>query len=169
MNRRQILSGTSLLLAMPPGIAIADPPDEASMQKVIQQYYSVCYRDRDKDLYRSLLASDDLLLENGTVMDAAADIALMPALADQYDRVDSFDFKYGAVTDESAYQVYSLKSVITEATGTRNGHWVETAILRRSEAKWLIAVLHSTKIAAQPSAYGKQSGDNCYLTWCQAA
>jgi len=152
MNRRQILSGTSLLLTIPPAIAIADRLDEASMQKAIHDYYSVYYRDRDKDRYRSLLASDYLLLENGTIMDAAADIALMPAVGAQYDRVDSFDFKYGWVTGESAYQVYFLKSVITDATGTRNGHWLETVILRRSETKWLIAVLHSTKIAAPSSA-----------------
>jgi hypothetical protein len=150
MNRRQILSGTSLLLAAPASIAIADRLDEAAMQKAIQDYYSVYYRDRDKDKYRSLLASDYVLLENGTIMDVAADLALMPAVGDQYDRVDSFDFKNGWVTDESAYQVYFLKSVITEATGTWNGQWLETAIFRRQRTKWLIAVLHSTKIPAPP-------------------
>src|SRR3954468_4452113 len=49
MNRRHILSGTSLLLAAPASIAIADRLDEAAMQKAIQDYYSVYYRDRDKD------------------------------------------------------------------------------------------------------------------------
>jgi hypothetical protein len=86
------------------------------------------------------------------IMDTAADIALMPAVGDHYDRVDSFDFRHRWVTDEIAYQVYFLSSVITEATGTRNDHWLESVIFRRSGTKWLIGVLHSTKIEAPSPA-----------------
>ena len=152
MNRRQILANTSLLLAVPPAVASADRSDEASMQKAIQDYYAVYFRDRDKDRYRSLLTSDYVLLEDGMIMDTAADIAAMPAVGDHYDRVDSFDFRHSWVTDESAYQIYFLNSVITEASGIRNDHWLESVIFRRSGTKWLIAVLHSTKIAATSPA-----------------
>jgi hypothetical protein len=85
-------------------------------------------------------------------MDATADIAVVPAPGVKYDRSDSFDFRHVWVTEKSAFLVYFLHSVITDDSGTTNGHWLESAILRRSGITWLVAVLRSTKTAARPGA-----------------
>lgn len=147
MKRRDFVAGASLLFAVPATpVAGASSDDEAALKKAINDYYSFYYRDRDIKKYRSLLADDYLLLENGEIMNADDDIRLIPKPGDLYERTDAFDMRQLKVEGGIAYMVYFLSSVITDKTGTRNGRWLESAIFRRSGSSWLIGLLHSTKI-----------------------
>jgi ketosteroid isomerase-like protein len=147
MKRREFVVGAGLLLGMPATpLAAASSDDEAALKKAIHDYYSLYYRSRDKKKYRSLLTDDYLLLENGQVMNGGDDIALMPKPGDLYDRTDAFDFRQVRVKGGVAYMVYLLSSVITDKNGTKNHRWLESAVFRRSGSRWLIGLLHSTRI-----------------------
>jgi ketosteroid isomerase-like protein len=147
MKRREFIAGTGMLIgsACAPSVLAAD--DDAAVKQAVEDFYSVYYVNLDKKKYRSLLTEDYLLLEDGQIMDADADIALMPAPDDGYKRIDKFDFRSVKLYGDIAYAVYFLKSEITDKkNGARSREYLESAILQRSGKGWRVALLHSTKI-----------------------
>ena len=44
------------------------------------------------------------------------------------------------------YAVYFLTSAIRDTAGLQTKRWLESAIFRRERGRWLLAVLHSTKV-----------------------
>ena len=103
--------------------------------------------------YRALLTENYLLLENGEIFDADADVATMPKATDGYTRSDAFDFRTVQVSGDTAYLIYFLRSTVVEKKeAARNLEWLESAVLRRAGRRWKIAVLHSTRIARPPVA-----------------
>jgi len=150
MKRREFIAGTGLLLGatcVPSASAATD--DSAAVKQVVRDVHSVFYADRNKQKYRSLLTEDYLLLEKGKILDVEGDLALMPALGSDYKRTDTFDFRTINVQGDMAYVVYIVESKITNKKNvSQNGEWqwLESAILRRSGKRWLMALLHSTQI-----------------------
>jgi len=147
MERREFIVGTGMLIgsACAPSVLAAD--GKAAVKQAVEDYYSLYYVNLDKKKYRSLLTKDYLLLENGQIMDADADIALMPAPDDGYKRIDKFNFRSVKLHGAIAYAIYFLKSEITDKkNGPRSREYLESAILRRSGQGWQVALLHSTKI-----------------------
>jgi ketosteroid isomerase-like protein len=122
--------------------------DEAMVKQTVRDIYSVFYGDLDAEKYRSFLTDDYVLLENGELLDIEGDIALMPAPGDGYHRTDAFEFQLVNIHGDTAYAVYFLKSdIVDRKNGTRSREWLESAILRRSDKGWQMALLHSTRIA----------------------
>ena len=146
MNRRELVTGATLLLGLQAATVAAAPEDEAALKEAIKSYYSIFYKDRDKSRYRALLADDYRLLENGELLTVEEDIAFMPKPEDQYERTDGFDFQLAGVSDGAAYLVYFLSSEINDVRGHRSARFLESAVFRRSGATWLLSVLHSTRI-----------------------
>ncbi len=148
MNRRQLLAGAGLLLAAPRAwAATAVQADErADIRRAIAEVYRNYSQVRDKARYRALLAPGYQLLENGELLDVEGDIAFMHAPEDDYHRTDDFDFRQVRVKGDVGYAVYFLTSTIRDAGGTQVKKWLESAIFRRKRGRWLLAVLHSTKI-----------------------
>lgn len=128
------------------GEAPSAADDAMAVKQAITDVYSTFYVDFDKQKYRTLLTEDYLLLEQGKLLDIEGDLALMPARDSGYRRTDAFDFRLVKIHGEIAYVVYFLKSEITDKNGTRNREWLESAILRRSGTRWLMALLHSTRM-----------------------
>jgi ketosteroid isomerase-like protein len=121
--------------------------DEEAVKQAVKNYYYLYFVKMDKDAYRSILTEDYLILENGELLNAEGDIALMPEPDSGYDRTDTFDFRYVKIEGDIAYAVYFLKAEIKDKTnGTINKEWFESTILRRSGDGWKIALLHSTRI-----------------------
>lgn len=152
MNRKEFIAGTGALLgaALVPSTARAATADEAdAIKQLVKDYYSIFYVDKDAPKYRALLTSDYLLLEEGEVMDAAADIADMPPPDIGYQRKDAFEFHSTKIQGDVAWTVYTLKSDVVHKKGEDVHHveFLETMILRRTGGRWLVALLHSTKIA----------------------
>lgn len=147
MKRREFIAGTGVLIGAACVTDASAADDVLAVKKAVEAFYSVYYVNLDKKKYRSLLTNDYLLLENGEIMDAEQDIALMPNPEDNYKRTDSFDFRSVKIHGDTAYVVHFLKSEITDRkNGSRNREWLESAILRRSRKGWLVALLHSTRI-----------------------
>lgn len=125
--------------------AFADD-DTSAVKQAIRNDYSVFYQDRDQQKYRSLLTDDYLLLENGDILDIEGDIALMPSPDSEYERTDEFDFRSVKIHGDIAYAVYLLKSDISDKkNGRRKREFLESAILRRIDGQWRVALLHSTR------------------------
>jgi hypothetical protein len=147
MKRRQFVVAAGVLLGAGCAKTMPGVDDEAAVKRVISDYYSVFYRELDKQKYRALLTDDYLLLENGEIFDADADIAAMPAPGSGYQRTDAFRFRTVTIEGDTAWAVYFLTSNVTEGKdGPRTRKWLESAILRRSASTWRVAVLHSTRI-----------------------
>lgn len=137
---------TGILLicgVMTPALLRADDIKDVQ-QAVIDDYAAYC--GPDEAHYRSLLTEDYVLLENGKLLDVEGDVALR-APPGKAKRSDSFDFRSTKIHGDIAYVVYFLKSDIVDEKGTRHLEWLESAILRRAGTKWLIALLHSTRIS----------------------
>ena len=153
MRRRDFVAGTGLLLGavVLPGVADAEaaaPDDAEAVKQLIRDYYSVYFISLDKPRYRSLLTEDYLLLEDGEILDTEGDIGFMPKPEDEYKRTDTFDFHHVKVQGEVASAVYFLKSAISDKKeGARAKEYLESAILRRNDRAWRVALLHSTRIS----------------------
>src|SRR6478609_9491619 len=117
MNRSEFLAGAGTLMAsaLIPTTARAASTDEAgAIQQLIIDDYHIYYVLQDPPRYRALLTDDYLLLENGEVMDLAADLALIPKPEDDYRRTDRFEFRQVRIVADAAWAVYTLRSDITE-------------------------------------------------------
>ena len=148
MKRRTFLvvSGMVAATAYVPEVLAGD--ESESVKKFIEEWYFTYYVKLDKKKYRETLTDDYLLLENGEILDAAGDIALMPSPDDEYKRTDVFDFRSVKIHRDIAYAVYFLRSDINEKKKEpRHVEFLESAILRRSGNSWRIAILHSTLLA----------------------
>jgi ketosteroid isomerase-like protein len=145
MKRRKIILGLLIISLFTLTVWAGD--DEEAVKQAVKNYYYLYFVKMDKDAYRSILTEDYLILENGELLDAEGDIALMPEPDSSYERTDTFDFRYVKIEGDIAYTVYFLKAEIKDKTnGTINKEWLESTILRRSGDGWKIALLHSTRI-----------------------
>jgi ketosteroid isomerase-like protein len=130
------------LLAAP---AFAD--DASAVQAAIRENYAA-YSSFDEARYRSTTTDDFLLLEHGELIDREGDIANMAKPGTDFRRIDLFDFNTVRIEGDLAYAVYTLKSEIHDVKrGTRGREWLESAILRREDGRWKVALLHSTRVS----------------------
>ena len=147
MDRRAFMADGSALLVGAMGMRAAAPDDEAAVKRLVAEYYDVFYRGRNERKYRALLTADYLLLEKGQIMDAAGDIASMPAPGSDYRRTDAFAFRSVKVHGDLAYAAYFLTSSISEHGDTaREVKWLESLIAQRGPNGWRVALLHSTPV-----------------------
>lgn len=145
MRRREFVAGVGAVMAA--GYAVDAETDDhaAAVKQAITDNYSA-YSGSDKAKYRATLADDYVLLEHGELMGLADDLASMDARPSGFKRTDAFDFKSVTIEGTLAYAVYFLDSDITDQKGQQHRRWLESAILRRSGSRWLLALLHSTRI-----------------------
>jgi ketosteroid isomerase-like protein len=113
------------------------------VQAAIRNYYAV-WQSRDVSRYRVLLTDDYMLLENGERMTVGDDVKMMPKPGSQ--RSDVFDFRATEIVGEIAYAHWFLESKIVDEKGSGERRWLESGVLRRSQGKWKVALLHSTRI-----------------------
>lgn len=152
MERRTFLGATAALTLVPAAARAASASEaEALKQRIIEWYRAFGNPRVDRDYYRSFMTDDYLLLEHGTLLDVAGDMALLGALAADHVRADQFDFRHVWVEGDNAYLVYFLESQTNDSkNGPRSRRWLESAVMRRSNAQWRAAVLHSTRIDPPP-------------------
>jgi ketosteroid isomerase-like protein len=123
----------------------------AAVQQAIIDDYHAFYVLQDPVKYRALLTEDYLLLENGELLDLAGDLAFLPKPEEKLRRTDRFEFHQVRVPGDAAWAVYTLRSDITDPkNGPRQREYLESAVFRRSGDRWLVALLHSTRV--NPSA-----------------
>lgn len=111
-----------------------------------------------KDDYKTMVTSDIkkhigyctddyLLIENGEIWTMEKEAEYYKQNAQRViERSDYFDFKYIKISENTAYAVYNLRSDITENGKLTQKNWNESAVFRKLDGRWKIALIHSTKI-----------------------
>ena len=145
MNRRDFISAAGSVLAGAQALPEASQDQAGAIRQAVERYYAA-YRGLDKAKYRACLTDDYLLLENGELLDADGDLAVMASPGSGYERTDLFDFRSVKMQGNVAYAVYFLTSDIKDKQGARHREWLESMILRRSGTEWRTALLHSTRL-----------------------
>jgi ketosteroid isomerase-like protein len=145
MNRRDFIGAAGSVMAGAYALPSASQDQAAAIRRAVEGYYAA-YRGLDKAKYRACLTGDYVLLENGELLDADGDLAVMASPGSGYQRTDAFDFRSVKVQADVAYAVYFLTSDIKDQQGDRHREWLESMILRRSGAAWRTALLHSTRV-----------------------
>jgi ketosteroid isomerase-like protein len=141
--------------------------DEAAVEDAIRENYAA-YSSFDEQRYRATTTSDFQLLEQGELIDRDGDVANMAKPGTGYRRTDRFEFRTVNVAGEIAYAVYVLRSEIyDDASGARSREWLESAILRREDSRWKMALLHSTRVSHPSGAADmKQFAVRYTAAWC---
>ena len=145
MNRREFIGATGVAVVGAYTVSSASQDQAAAIRRAVEGYYAA-YRGLDKAKYRACLTDDYVLLENGELLDADGDLAVMASPGSGYQRTDAFDFKLVETQGDVGYAVYFLTSDIKDQKGSRHREWLESMILRRSGTGWRTALLHSTRL-----------------------
>ena len=136
--------GLLVVVSCTPGARSTD--DAAAVTQAVRNLYSA-YSGFDEQAYRATTTEDYALLEQGELIDREGDVASMPKPDHGFKRTDVFDFRSVTIEGNIAWAVYLVKSEIhDDIKGTRQREWLESAILRRTEGPWRMALLHSTRI-----------------------
>ena len=162
MRRREFVAASALMFgpAIAPALAGRRSARQAgstaveteAVKRAIAGNYEL-YRETDFEKYRATLAPDYVLLEHGELQGVADDEKNMKTRPAAFRRTDAFDFKSVTIEGTLAYAVYFLASEIADDKRQVQLRWLESAILRRSGDRWLLALLHSTRIETpKPSA-----------------
>ena len=162
MRRREFVAASALMFgpAIAPALAGRQSASKTgstaaeaeAVKQAIADNYEL-YRGTDFERYRATLAPDYVLLEHGELQGVADDEENMKKRPACFKRTDAFDFKSVTIEGTLAYAVYFLESEIADEKRQVQRRWLESAILRRSGDRWLLALLHSTRIETpKPSA-----------------
>jgi len=120
--------------------------DDAAVRQRLVDWYAV-WSGGDEADYRTFVTDDYVLLENGELMDVEDDLKMMRSRPSGYARKDAFDFQSVRVHGDVAYATYFLESEIADDTRIQQRRWLESAVLRRLDGRWRVALLHSTRIS----------------------
>jgi ketosteroid isomerase-like protein len=145
MRRREFGAALGALMTTSIAATVSQEDQAAAIRQAIENNYAL-YRGNDVDAYRATLAPDYVLLEHGELMGAADDVENMKTRPPGFTRTDAFDFNSVTIEGPLAYAVYFLTSQIADEKRQIERRWLESAILRRSGDRWLMALLHSTRI-----------------------
>lgn len=138
-------TATLLLAAWFAAPALAD--DRPAVEAAIRENYAA-YSSFDEARYRSTTTDDFLLLEHGELIEREGDVAMMAKPGTGFRRADHFHFDAVRIDGDTAWAVYTLESEIyDDVRGARDREWLESAILRREDGRWKMALLHSTRVS----------------------
>jgi ketosteroid isomerase-like protein len=120
--------------------------EEAKIKQTLIDWYGA-YSGTDEAHYRTFLAEEYVLLENGELMGLEDDVKMMRNRPSGYARKDAFDFQSVRLHGDLAYAVYFLESEIVDEKKIQRRKWLESAVLRHIDGRWRAALLHSTRIS----------------------
>jgi ketosteroid isomerase-like protein len=153
---RIALAITVFALACTMSVSIADAqqkPLTADERQIVDTVSTIFAAARTDDVakFDSVIASDFYIFDGGarfngdTVM---AFIKAQHAAGKRYEwNVTEPDVHVSGIT---AWIAYTNKGSITDASGTINQEWLESAFLEKQAGAWKIVFMHSTRVPAQP-------------------
>jgi hypothetical protein len=123
--------------------------DSTEIVYVLKEDYKTMVT-HDINKHKSFCTDDYLLIENGEIWNMEREaIDYRKKAHTVIQRFDYFDFKYFKIENSTAYAVYGLKSDITESGKLTTRYWNESAIFRKVDGSWKIALIHSTPIVSK--------------------
>ena len=127
-------------------IALSQKNDTTTIIQLLKSDYGTM-RNMDLKKHMSNCTEDYLLIEAGETWNMEQESKWYKDDANKVtDRKDNFDFKYIRIDGNFAYAVYTLRSDITKEGKLTQKNWNESAIFRKMNGEWKIALIHSTPI-----------------------
>jgi VCBS repeat-containing protein len=120
-------------------------PDSAAILDLIQRDYRA-FASLDSEAHKANCTTDYILIENGEVWNMDRERMYMRSLKEKAVRKDQFSQITIKADGSFAYAVYQLQSAITRKNQTKNYQWTESVVLKKTDAGWKIALIHSTKV-----------------------
>jgi ketosteroid isomerase-like protein len=101
--------------------------------------------------FDSVIASDFYIFDGGTRFNGNSIMALIKA---QHVAGKRYEWNVTEpdvhVSGNTAWIAYINKGSITDASGTMNQRWLESAFLQKQAGTWKIAFMHSTRVPIVP-------------------
>ena len=158
MERRAFMGLAAGLAAVPAMARAASADEEATIRNRVIDLY-MAFSGGDMPRYRSFLADDYRLLENGEIIDREGDLAFMADRPEGFHRTDSFDFRHVGITGDMAYAIYFVNSLASDPeTPPKSLRWLESCMFRKTGGQWLCVLIHSTVIVQPPTTSDLQKG-----------
>ncbi len=133
-------------LAAVQGPATTPAPDEAQVVAVVETMYRAAVAD-DLDLFHSVAAPEFYAFDNGKRFDGDALMELIKSLhAAGKVYVWRVTEPQVLVFGDTALVTFVNRGSITDASGTKDHAWLESALLRRDGGRWRIRFFHSTRV-----------------------
>ena len=135
-----------------PALASAQPqPVTADQAQIIDTVSTVFAAARAEDIakFDSVIAPDFYIFANGTRFNGDA---IMGAIKAQHAAGKSYDEHVTEpdihISGDIAWIAYVNRGSITDASGTVDQSWLESAFLERKAGTWRIVFMHSTRVPA---------------------
>jgi ketosteroid isomerase-like protein len=111
----------------------------------------VAARADDVAKFNSVIASDFYIFDIGKRFDGDSIMALIKA---QHEAGKRYEWKVTEpdvhISGDTAWIAYVNKGSITDASGTVNQIWLESAFLQKQAGTWKIVFMHSTRVPMPP-------------------
>ena len=122
------------------------PADSILIAELLKSDYKTLEK-FDVQKHLAHCTSDYILIEDGEIWNLQKEIQYFKSNAHRViTRKDFFTIHQVRVTGNAAYMVYQLKSDITENNKVSTKYWSESAVFRKLQGKWKIALIHSTTV-----------------------
>ena len=128
-------------------------PVAADQTKIIDTVSTIFTAARVDDVakFDSVIASDFYIYDGGVRFNGDAIMALIKA---QHAAGKRFEWNVTEpdvhISGETAWIAYINKGRITDASGTINQQWLESAFLQKQAGAWKIVFMHSTRVPMAP-------------------
>jgi hypothetical protein len=125
-------------------------PDQKQVVDTVSTIFSAARTD-DVAKFDSVIASDFYIFDGGARFNGEA---IMTFIKAQHAAGKRYEW---SVTDpdvhiggNTAWVAYVNKGVISDASGTVNQNWLESAFLEKQAGSWKIVFMHSTRVSIPP-------------------
>jgi ketosteroid isomerase-like protein len=150
----------ALMFSANPVIARAQhKPVTADQAQIIDTVSTIFAAARTDDVakFDSVIASDFYIYDGGARFNGDSVMTLIKA---QHVAGKRYEWNVTEpdvhISGETAWIAYVNKGSITDASGTMNQNWLESAFLEKQTGRWKIAFMHSTRVPmTTPENHGK--------------
>jgi ketosteroid isomerase-like protein len=120
---------------------------EMEVQQIIRQMFDAL-SNRDSIGLKNYCAADIALFEHGQVwnLDSLIRKGVKENTANDFKRVNTFNFIDTSIEGNIAWATYNLRSDIVRGGKEGSIYWMETVVLVKQNRKWKLKVLHSTRL-----------------------
>ena len=127
-------------------------PDQKQVVNAVDTLFAAARTD-DLAKFDSVVTPDFYIFDGGARFSGEAIMALIKsehAAGKRYEwNVTDPDVH---INGETAWVAYVNKGNITDAAGTKNQQWLESAFLVKQSGRWKIAFMHSTRVPPPPKS-----------------
>jgi hypothetical protein len=125
-------------------------PDQQQVVDTVSTVFTAARAD-DVAKFDSVIASDFYIFDGGARFNGNSIMALIKA---QHAAGKRYEWNVTEpdvhISGNGAWIAYVNKGSITDASGTVNQNWLESAFLEKQAGVWKIVFMHSTRVPAAP-------------------